>query len=123
LDSAMRSLSSLLSRAFFDHLLSNPVGWQFIYRKHDPNSPSIRMHPTSYTLADLTPHGRNICTSTNLMNRSHLRLLRMYCRLFSIQSTFYRTGSVDPLTGTNDDHKTGRKLVGRLYPADNGRCR
>lgn len=60
LDETMKSLTSLLSRAFLDHLLQNPVGWQFIYRKHDPVAPSITMKPTNLTLADLTPHGRTL---------------------------------------------------------------
>ena len=58
LDSTMKSLATLLSRAFLDHLLENPVGWQFIYRKHDPSNPSITMTPTNFTLPDLTPHAR-----------------------------------------------------------------
>ena len=56
LDSTMKSLASLLSRAFLDHLLENPVGWQFIYRKHDPSNPSITMTPTNVTLPDLIPY-------------------------------------------------------------------
>jgi hypothetical protein len=47
LDSTMKNLASLLSRAFLDHLLGDPVGWQFIYRKHDPH-PSITMTPTNF---------------------------------------------------------------------------
>ena len=58
LDSTMKSLASLLCRAFLDHLLENPVGWQFIYRKHEPSNPSITMTPTNFTLPDLTPHAR-----------------------------------------------------------------
>jgi hypothetical protein len=58
LESAMKTLASLLSRAFMDHLLENPVGWQFIYRKHDPTMPSITMKPTNLVIPDLTPHGR-----------------------------------------------------------------
>ena len=57
LESVMKSLSSLLSRAFLTPLLSNPVGWQFIYRKNDPTNPSITMKPTNYTLPNLIPHG------------------------------------------------------------------
>ena len=59
----MKSLASLLSRAFLDHLLENPVGWQFIYRKHDPSNPSITMTPTNFTLPDLTPHARILYNS------------------------------------------------------------
>jgi hypothetical protein len=66
LNETMKSLSSLLSRAFLDHLLENPVGWQFIYRKHDPTTPSITMKPTNIILADLTPHGRISLTSINI---------------------------------------------------------
>jgi hypothetical protein len=58
LEEAMKSLASLLSRAFFDHLLENPVGWQFIYRKHEPTTPSITMTPTNFVIADLTPYAR-----------------------------------------------------------------
>jgi hypothetical protein len=58
LESTMKSLTSLLSRAFLDHLLQNPVGWQFLYRKHDPIAPSITMQPTNLVLADVAPHGR-----------------------------------------------------------------
>jgi len=56
LESSMKTLSSLLSRAFFEHLLANPVGWQFIYQKHDLTAPSITMTPTNLTLANLAPH-------------------------------------------------------------------
>ena len=56
LESTMKSLASLLSRAFLDHLLENPVGWQFIYRKHDPLRPSITMTPTNLVPTDLAPH-------------------------------------------------------------------
>ena len=59
LEGTMKTLASLLSRAFLDHLLSNPVGWQFIYRKHSPTDPSITMTPTNLLLPDLTPHARN----------------------------------------------------------------
>src|SRR5271154_4929654 len=59
LEETMKTLASLLSRAFLDHLLSNPVGWQFIYRKHSPTDPSITMTPTNLLLEDLTPHARN----------------------------------------------------------------
>jgi hypothetical protein len=57
LESTMKSLGSLLSRAFLDHLFENPVGWQFVYTKHDLTAPSITMRPTNYTTPDLTPHG------------------------------------------------------------------
>src|SRR5271170_3467886 len=59
LEETMKTLASLLSRAFLDHLLSNPVGWQFIYRKHSPTDPSITMTPTNLLLEALTPHARN----------------------------------------------------------------
>jgi hypothetical protein len=54
----MKNLASLLSRAFFDHLLENPVGWQFIYRKHDPEAPSITMTPTNFIPEDDLQHAR-----------------------------------------------------------------
>ena len=85
LESTMKSLGSLLSRAFLDHLLENPVGWQFVYTKHDPTAPSITMRSTNYITEDLTPHG---CTSLPLphrptlenvlIKRPHIRLLGMY---------------------------------------------
>jgi hypothetical protein len=59
LDSTMKNLASLLSRAFLDHLLGDPVGWQFIYRKHDPQ-PSITMTPTNFIPDDDLQHA---CTS------------------------------------------------------------
>jgi len=58
LDSTMKNLASLLSRAFLDHLLENPVGWQFIYRKHDPQ-PSITMTPTNFVPSDDLKHACN----------------------------------------------------------------
>ncbi len=57
LESTMKSLANILSRAFLDHLFENPVGWQFVYTKHDPTAPSITMRPTDYRTEDLTPHG------------------------------------------------------------------
>ena len=59
LDSTMKNLASLLSRAFLDHLLENPVGWQFIYRKHDPQ-PSITMTPTNFISSDDLQHACNL---------------------------------------------------------------
>ena len=55
----MKSLATLLSRAFLDHLLENPVGWQFIYTRSDVTKPSITMKPTEIVLSDLIPHARN----------------------------------------------------------------
>jgi hypothetical protein len=57
LESTMKSLANILSRAFLHPLFENPVGWQFVYTKHDATAPSITMRSTNYTTEDLIPHG------------------------------------------------------------------
>jgi hypothetical protein len=82
----MKSLASLLSRAFLDQLLQNPVGWQFIYRKNDPQKPSITMTPTNLILANLTPHARNP-PLYHLTKRQNIRLSNLYYRFPRFKSS------------------------------------
>ena len=88
LDSTMKNLASLVSRAFLDHLLENPVGWQFIYRKHDPQ-PSITMTPTNFISSDDLQHACKLLpfclpyfvavfSWTDLIWRPNIRLLQLY---------------------------------------------
>ena len=146
LESTMKTLGSLLSRAFLDHLFENPVGWQFVYTKHDPTAPSITMRPTNYTTTNLTPHGcislsflhlfrslRHIPPySTNsvvgavekvLIYRPHIRVFGMHIRFPHHQSSHIRAATVNPTDPPAPDHGPLRQLARKVYPQQFRFCR
>lgn len=123
LESTMKSLGSLLSKAFLDHLFENPVGWQFVYTKHDPTAPSITMRSTNYITEDLTPHG---CTSSSLphpltvenllITRPHFRLLGMYIRLPNNQPPQTSTATSNPTHSPPPNNRPLLQLARTIHP-------
>lgn len=116
----MKSLASLLSRAFLDHLLENPVGWQFIYRKHDPITPSITMTPTNFVIADLTPHARNSHVQIKINERQDICLFRLYSRFSCLQSSIDCIASPGPPYRPCHDYGIMQIMAWKTHPSFHG---